>query len=145
MIDDAFRKACQAHGVRHVEAFQKSLKNVFIWKCLDGKLPHGITPTDIDASMEFRRQFVVFETKHWEAMKDKNWDRLTGQDIAFRELAKTRRFTVIYVGHENYTEPRLFKILYPGGQVGKLQETDTGGFVKQVQGWCDFIEKRRKQ
>jgi len=60
------------------------------WACLKGAFPGKIMPTDWDGVVEYKKRFLVFETK-----LGRDVPIPTGQRLAFEAVLKTGVFTVV--------------------------------------------------
>lgn len=100
------------------------------WDFLNGVLPHGINPTDIDLVIERRSQFLVLEGKHEGATFG------TGQRRFYDALSAVPGFTVV---HFYGTPPDV--VVSFGGWGGPAQSASTEDLRTFVRLWFADVEE----
>ncbi len=136
-----FLDACYDAGIKNPESFILSkMPQVYSW--LIGAFPRKILPTDIDGEVEICGQFLRFEFKHENALRDGRIPK--GQLMALKALIQTRVFTVLLIGNNDRGETACFEAWYNNGNKSPLKDANRQDIYDFCERWSAWAEAQRR-
>ena len=136
-----FLDRCYESGIKDPVRFMVD-KFPRLYGELRGAFPRGILPTDVDGEVELSGQFLRFEFKHEDALRNGYVPK--GQLRCIQALVATGKFTVFVVGHDQTGAPTLCHIYskrYPTNP--KLIDPFDNTQLRQLCAtWSDLVQKK---
>jgi len=118
-------------------------RHVLKFDVFKGIFPRGINFMDIDASVEYRYQYLEMEWKTKRELFDSNGERLAieRKTSAKRRSAALRLTYILVVGDAETMTCSEYKVLYNGKTTGWIPG-DIDALKSQIARWRDFVDRK---